>query len=114
MQETRCEPSGTCNVDQLSFKAYLSRYMAATMAVLPSTQGVILPLLKSSAGGAAASCGAGPDASTCGTKWNIDNWDGTMGVGQQLSGLEVVHGLLATSPAKMAVREVSVDRRRKL
>jgi mannan endo-1,6-alpha-mannosidase len=114
MQETRCEPSGTCNVDQLSFKAYLSRYMAATMAVLPSTQAVILPLLKSSAGGAAASCGAGPDASTCGTKWNIDKWDGTMGVGQQLSGLEVVHGLLATSPAKMAVRGVSVDRRRKL
>jgi mannan endo-1,6-alpha-mannosidase len=114
MQETRCEPTGTCNVDQLSFKAYLSRYLAATMAVLPSTQGVILPLLKSSASGAAASCGAGPDASTCGTKWTVDNWDGTMGVGQQLSGLEVVHGLLATSPAKMAVREVSVDRRRKL
>ena len=114
MQETKCEPSGTCNVDQLSFKAYLSRYMAATMVVLPSTQATILPLLKSSAGGAAASCGAGPDASTCGMKWNIDNWDGTMGVGQQLSGLEVVHGLLAVSPAKMAVREVSVDRRRKL
>jgi mannan endo-1,6-alpha-mannosidase len=114
MQETKCEPSATCNVDQLSFKAYLSRYMAATMVVLPSTQATILPLLKSSAGGAAASCGAGPDASTCGMKWNIDNWDGTMGVGQQLSGLEVVHGLLAVSPAKMAAREVSVDRRRKL
>lgn len=113
MQETKCEPSDTCDVDQLSFKAYLSRYMAATMAVLPSTQATILPLLRSSASGAAASCGAGPDASTCGTKWNIGNWDGTMGVGQQLSGLEVVHGLLATTPAKMA-REVSVDRRRKL
>lgn len=113
MQETKCEPSGTCDVDQLSFKAYLSRYMAGTMAALPSTQATIMPLLQSSAGGAAASCGNGPDASTCGFKWDINNWDGTMGVGQQLSGLEVVHGLLAVSPAKM-VRDVSVDRRRKL
>jgi mannan endo-1,6-alpha-mannosidase len=113
MQETRCEPSETCDVDQLSFKAYLSRYMAATMAVLPSTQSTIMPLLQSSADGAVASCSAGPDASTCGTKWTIDTYDGTMGVGQQLSGLEVVHGLLATAPAAMK-RDVSLDRRRKL
>ena len=113
MVETNCEPSATCDVDQLSFKAYLSRYMAATMAVLPSTQSTILPLLQKSARGAVESCGSGPDASTCGTKWNIGTWDNTMGVGQQLSGLEVVHGLLAVSPAKMA-RDVGVDRRRKL
>ena len=114
MHETHCEPSNTCDVDQLSFKAYLARYMAATMAVLPSTQATILPLLKSSAAGAAASCGSGPGASTCGMKWNIGTWDDTMGVGQQLAGLEVVHGLLAATPASRVRREVGIDRRRKL
>jgi hypothetical protein len=38
-----CEQAGTGNVDQLSFKAYLSRCLAATSVVLPSTAGTINP-----------------------------------------------------------------------
>jgi mannan endo-1,6-alpha-mannosidase len=92
-----CEQAGTCNVDQLSFKAYLSRWLAATSVVLPSTAGTIIPLLQASANGAVASCVGGPGSATCGTKWFTNTWDGTQGAGQQMAALEVVHGLLAGS-----------------
>ena len=101
----KCEQAGTCNVDQLSFKAYLSRWLAATSVVLPSTAGAITPFLQASANGAVASCAGGPRSSTCGTRWSINNWDGTHGVGQQLAALEVVHGLLAgPSPVSRRVK----------
>jgi mannan endo-1,6-alpha-mannosidase len=103
----KCEQAGTCNVDQLSFKAYLSRWLAATSVVLPSTAGTITPLLQASASGAVASCAGGPDSATCGTKWFTNNWDGSQGAGQQLAALEVVHGLLAGSvPAPQLVKRV--------
>jgi len=112
MQETMCEPTNSCNVDQLSFKAYLARFMAATTVALPELSAQITPLLQSSAAGATSSCGGGPGAVTCGTKWTINAWDGTQGVGQQLSALEVVHGLLATNaPAPQRVLSRDMARR---
>jgi mannan endo-1,6-alpha-mannosidase len=95
----KCEQAGTCNVDQLSFMAYLSRWLAATSALLPSTAGTIMPLLQASPGGAMASCAYGPGLATCGTKWFTNSRDGTQNAGHQLAALEVVHGLLAMSAA---------------
>ena len=83
--EVACEPNGNCNVDQLSFKAYLSRWMAATTKVAPWTSDQILPLLASSAQAAAQSCSGGNDGNVCGTRWTQAGWDGTFGVGQQMS-----------------------------
>lgn len=102
MQETKCEPSASCDTDQLSFKAYLARYLAASAIVLPELQPRITPLLQSSAGGAVVSCQDGPAGTTCGVKWTLDAWDGTEGAGQQMCALEVVHGLLATGAAETA------------
>jgi hypothetical protein len=64
----KCEQAGTCNVDQLSFKTYLSHWLAATSALLLSTAGTIMALLQASAGGAMASCACGPGSATCDTK----------------------------------------------
>lgn len=94
MYEVACEPNGNCNVDQLSFKAYLSRWMAATTKVAPWTSDQILPLLASSAQAAAQSCSGGNDGNVCGTKWTQAGWDGTFGVGQQMSALEVIQSNL--------------------
>jgi mannan endo-1,6-alpha-mannosidase len=107
----KCEQAGTCDVDQLSFKSYLSRWLATASLILPSTAGKITPLLQTSAGGAVASCAGGPDSATCGTKWFTNNWDGTQGVGQQMVALEVVHGLLAGSapPRSCAKRGVEEE-----
>lgn len=92
--EVACEPNGNCNVDQLSFKAYLSRWMAATTKVAPWTSDQILPLLASSAQAAAQSCSGGEDGNVCGTRWTQPGYDGTFGVGQQMSALEVIQSNL--------------------
>lgn len=98
-----CEAKGDCNTDQLSFKAYLSRWLAATAALVPSTQPTVLPMLQASVNGALASCNGGPNQNTCGIQWPINAYDDLTGVGQQMAALEIVQGLLANGkglPAK--------------
>ncbi|KAI5242962.1 mannan endo-1,6-alpha-mannosidase [Aureobasidium subglaciale] len=95
MFEVACEPGNNCNIDQLSFKAYLSRWMAASTKVAPWLYDDIKPYLAASAQAAALSCTGGDDGTTCGTKWwNNGVYDGTYGVGQQMSALEVIQSNL--------------------
>jgi mannan endo-1,6-alpha-mannosidase len=95
MFEVACEPNNNCNIDQLSFKAYLSRWMAASTKVAPWLYDEIKPYLMASAAAAALSCSGGDDGTTCGTKWwNNGVWDGAYGVGQQMSALEVIQSNL--------------------
>jgi mannan endo-1,6-alpha-mannosidase len=68
--------------------------MAATTKVAPWTADQILPLLASSAVAAAQTCVGGADGNQCGTKWTQAGWDGTLGVGQQMSALEVIQSNL--------------------
>lgn len=91
-----CE-SGVCDTDQLSFKAYLSRWMAASIKVAPFVEDLVSSQLKASAQAAAKNCNGGSDGVTCGTKWTTNTWDGQYGVGQQMSALEVIQGLLIDS-----------------
>ncbi|KAK3110081.1 hypothetical protein LTR53_016000 [Teratosphaeriaceae sp. CCFEE 6253] len=97
MYEVACEPSMNCDTDQLSFKAYLSRWMAASSKVAPFVSDLVSDLLSASAIAAAQSCSGGADGVTCGTKWTQGGWDGTYGVGQQMNALEVIQGLLIGS-----------------
>lgn len=99
MYEVACEPSGNCDTDQLSFKAHLSRWMAATIKVAPFLTDSILPYLQASASAAAESCTGGTDGVTCGTKWTVGKWDGAYGVGQQMSALQVVQANLIANVA---------------
>lgn len=57
MVEVACEQSRNCNIDQQTFKAYLSRWMAATVKVAPWSHDTIMPLIRSSATAAAKSVG---------------------------------------------------------
>jgi len=84
----------SCNTDQRSFKAYLSRWLAATTLLAPWTADTIMPLLQSSALAAAQSCSGGSDGVTCGNKWWVAGWDGLYGVGEQMSALEVIQSTL--------------------
>jgi mannan endo-1,6-alpha-mannosidase len=91
MTEVACEPVNLCDVDQQSFKAYLSRWMAATTKWAPWSFTRIKPLLESSAKAAAAQCKGGDNGRMCGLRWTDDGkWDGTTGVGQQMAAMEVV------------------------
>jgi mannan endo-1,6-alpha-mannosidase len=89
-----CEPSGKCNLDQRSFKAYLARFMVKTATAMPSTKETIAKYLKSSAKAAAKACPVG-DGLNCGAVWYTGTTDGVTGLGQQLSALEVTQALLA-------------------
>lgn len=91
--EYMCEEASTCDSDQLSFKAYLSRWMVAATQMVPSLRPQVLSLLTASAKAAALSC-SGMNASVCGTKWYVGGWDGTKGLGQQMAALDTVQGLL--------------------
>lgn len=94
MFEVACEPQMNCNYDQQSFKAYLSRWMAATIKVAPWTRSTLYPLLQSSAAAAAVSCDPSPNGATCGTQWTIGKYDGATGPGQQMCALEVLQSNL--------------------
>jgi mannan endo-1,6-alpha-mannosidase len=102
-----CEEYNACDTDQKSFKAYLSRWMAASSQMAPFIYDQVLSLLTVSAKAAAAQCnGNGPVApagQTCGLKWYLNGtWDGTDGVGQQMAALEVILGtLIKTTPAPL-------------
>ena len=95
MVEAACETVGTCNTDQKSFKAYLSRWMAASTKMAPFIYDTVMQKLQGSAKAAAAQCTGGASKSLCGLVWtNNGVWDGSQGVGEQMSALEVVQGLL--------------------
>lgn len=92
MIEIACESVNLCDVDQQSFKAYLSRWMAATTKWAPWTFDRIKKLLRNSAQAAVKQCTGGDNGRMCGLKWanNSGQWDGTTGVGQQMAAMEVV------------------------
>lgn len=100
MYEATCERNTggqggePCNTDQRSFKAYLSRWLAATTLLAPWTADTIMPLLRASALAAAQSCSGGSDDVTCGNRWWAEGWDGLWGVGEQMSALEVIQSNL--------------------
>ncbi|WPH00214.1 Hypothetical protein R9X50_00303700 [Acrodontium crateriforme] len=94
MFERACELKNICDNDQLSFKAYLGRWMAKSAVVAPYIADPVTKLLTRSAQAAAQSCSGGRDGVTCGERWWVHGWDGSYGIGQQLSALEVVQSLL--------------------
>jgi hypothetical protein len=89
-----CEPSQKCNIDQWSFKASFSRWLAITAGLAPFTQAQIMPLLQKSAVAAAKQC-TGGGGNQCGSRWYQD-FDGNVGVGQQMSALSVIQANLIT------------------
>lgn len=95
MYEVACEPNGKCDVDQRSFKAYLARWMAATTKMAPFTYDTVMTKLQASAAAAAQQCSGTPTGNTCGLEWTKGaQWDGSYGVGEQMSALEVIQSNL--------------------
>jgi mannan endo-1,6-alpha-mannosidase len=93
MVETACETQvpPTCDTDMLSFKAYLSRWMAAATKVAPFITDQVMKTLTTSAVAAAEQCSGGKDGRACGLQWTKGAaWDGSTGVGQQMAALEVI------------------------
>ena len=82
-----CE-SGKCNLNSRSFKAYLSRFMGATIPLAPFTNETLWPKIQTSSTAAAEQCN-GPD-NACGLKWtDRTNYKSTTGIGEQMAALEI-------------------------
>ncbi|KAK5087235.1 hypothetical protein LTR05_004406 [Lithohypha guttulata] len=94
LYELQCEEALNCNEDQKSFKAYLSRWLAVTALLVPSTAAEINPKLLASAQGAAGQCDGGSTGRACGLQWWSTTWDGTTGVGQQMAALSAIGATL--------------------
>jgi mannan endo-1,6-alpha-mannosidase len=61
----------------------------------PFTAEFIMPKLQTSAVAAAHHCSNGDDGNNCGMRWTLNGgWDGSYGVGEQLSALETIQGCL--------------------
>ncbi|KAL1841345.1 hypothetical protein VTJ49DRAFT_7125 [Mycothermus thermophilus] len=107
MFEQLCEPSGFCNIDQRSFKGYLTRWLAGTATVAPHTVPLIRPLLEADARAAARACSGsvpepefkGHPGTACGFRWTTSaGFDGMVGVGEQMNALSAVMYTLAAKP----------------
>lgn len=106
MEEQACEQGNTCNTDQLSFKAYFTAWLASTSILAPFTSTTIAPLLASTAKAAGLQC-SGPN-NVCGFKWtNGATYDGTTGVGQQMSALGAIQSSMVQIPGIKVVAPVT-------
>lgn len=95
MWEVACERKDTCEVDQRSFKAYLARWLGATAQLAPFAMDIIKPYVQNSALGAAKACTGGLDGEECGLRWYTGECDGSFGVGEQMSAMEIFVANLA-------------------
>lgn len=83
----------------LSFKAFLTRWMAAATQMAPFIYDQVHAALVTSATAAALQCSGGANGRLCGLQWTKGAvWDGTTGVGQQMAALEVI---ISTQIAKV-------------
>ncbi len=97
MTEVACEPFGTCDSEQYTFKGLTAQWMGEAMQVAPFTTDKILSYLQSSAEGAAKQCSGGDSGTACGTQWTKEKYDGNTGLGQELSALNVFLANLAVN-----------------
>jgi len=88
--EVACEPLGNCDNDNFCFKGFLTRWLAVTTQLAPTTASTIWPYLQANGQGAAGQCDGGTDGMTCGMRWNSTTWDGLYGVGEQMSALSAI------------------------
>ncbi|CAI6098983.1 unnamed protein product [Clonostachys chloroleuca] len=112
--EQLCEPHGTCDDNQRTFKGYWLRWLSATIQLIPDLHDKIWPLLKGTAEAAASICIGTPThtiakhppfkgmaGTACGFKWNPPKvFDDSFGVGEQMSALSaLIYTLVKDSDA---------------
>ncbi len=90
--EYSCEASNICqtNPDWTTFKSFTIRWMAVTTQLVPQLADTLWPYLQASANGAAGQCDGEPNGTACGYHWTTTTWDGTTGLGQEMSALAAV------------------------
>ena len=102
MFEAACEPSESCQDEELAFKGLTAQWMGETMQVAPFTRDTITNYLQKSAEGAAKQCSGGHSGTTCGAQWTESKYDGRTGLEQEYSAFNVILANLAV-PLRLPV-----------
>jgi mannan endo-1,6-alpha-mannosidase len=111
LYEGGCEPHDKCSVDMTTHKGQLARFMWQSTVMQSSLRPKVEEYLHASAEAAAVSCSGGDNGNTCGLKWWVGKHDGIVGLGQQMSALETIQGLLVhNAPAPLAGADIKVVR----
>jgi mannan endo-1,6-alpha-mannosidase len=99
LEEIVCEPTEICNDNEILFKGLVSSWLSFTALLAPFTYDTILPKLQTSAEAAAKSC-TGHDNNTCGVRWYKSEYDGWIGMEEQISATNIfVANLISFSNA---------------
>ena len=80
-----------------AFKGFVHRWLATVAQLAPFTKERIVNVMKTSAAAGLRQCvGAGPPGygRTCGFRWDMKEYDGTNGAGQEMNVLGALTGLL--------------------
>lgn len=102
LTEIACMPGGTCNVDQIAFRAILARGLAPFKSLVDSGRDAyinISKILTASAKAAGAQCTGGSNGTSCGSDWTASHYDGSTGLSEDLSALNI---MLANLPQKFS------------
>lgn len=89
--EVSCEPNNNCDSQPnwTVFKSVTLRWLATTTQLVPQLADTLWPYLEASAKGAAGQCD-GDGGTTCGYHFSTTTWDGTSGLGQEMTALAAV------------------------
>lgn len=98
MAEVSCESTKTCDGNMVCYKGFLSTWLAFTSILAPYTYPEIIPKLQASAQAAAKACTGGSSnggpGTSCGTSWVAQSWDGTSGIGEEMSVVGVFSSIM--------------------
>ncbi|KAJ6160661.1 CAZyme family GH76 [Penicillium chermesinum] len=83
-----CEIKDNCDRNGMLFKGLMVMWLANVALLVPSTYSTILSKLQSSASGAASTC-TGLGNNTCGVRWYGGEWDGKIGMEEDISATNV-------------------------
>lgn len=83
-RDLTCEIHKNCNNNEVLFKGEVSTWLALTALMIPDLYNEIMPKLKTSAQGAAASC-TGLGNNSCGVQWEQSKFDGFHSMEAQIS-----------------------------
>jgi mannan endo-1,6-alpha-mannosidase len=96
--ERSCEPQGSCNIDQRTFKGFMHRWMASAGQLAPYAMNDIQSVLKTSAAAAVKTCTGGPQGTLCSMNWATGQYNGSWGTAvDQMSVLGALTSLIAPS-----------------
>lgn len=85
-----------CDRNQKTFKTYFTSWIGFMSLIVPTNvTAEVMGKFKASAVAAGQQCSGGSDGKHCGIRWTMKSeWDGTMGLEQQMSVLGVLNAVM--------------------